>query len=241
MESVYVSDSEGRSMFNTLRGRTVAEVIANKAKLIDYGVNEEDVNNAEDATVRLVKVLTPYSKLKAGREKFDYYKEHYKEIRNQFMRLYKALYSLLGSSLVRMELTKKEKLGRYCQFVAQLYVIAMALDDTVTFSPDWRVRGNNGESVVMYKPSDLLESVQLVTDRDAANPARVTYTVLYGDIYVDGYVNKKDSLALRKYLADPSYPIDLEAADVYRDGAVNKKDSLRLKRYLAGWDSQLGV
>ena len=63
---------------------------------------------------------------------------------------------------------------------------------------------------------------------------------LYGDVNHDGAVNKKDSLALKKYLADASNPCDLAAADVNDDGTVNKKDSLRLKQYLAGWDVTLG-
>ena len=65
--------------------------------------------------------------------------------------------------------------------------------------------------------------------------------VLRGDVNKDGTINKKDSLALKKYLADPSSPIDLAVADVNGDGVINKKDSLRLKQYLAGWDVALGA
>ena len=64
---------------------------------------------------------------------------------------------------------------------------------------------------------------------------------IYGDVNSDGTVNKKDSLALKKYLANPSNPCDLDAADVNNDGTVNKKDSLRLKQYLAGWPVTLGA
>ena len=64
--------------------------------------------------------------------------------------------------------------------------------------------------------------------------------ILYGDVNGDGSVNKKDSLALKKYLADSSEEIDMEAADVAYDGTVNKKDSLRLKQWLAGWEVVLG-
>ena len=71
--------------------------------------------------------------------------------------------------------------------------------------------------------------------------SRYVAAVTYGDVNGDGSVNKKDSLALKKYLADNSYAIDTEAADVVHDGTVNKKDSLRLKQYLAGWDVQLGA
>ena len=64
---------------------------------------------------------------------------------------------------------------------------------------------------------------------------------LYGDVNADGKINKKDSLDLKKYLADSDYAIDLAAADVNCDGKVNKKDALRLKQYLANWDVQLGA
>ena len=66
-------------------------------------------------------------------------------------------------------------------------------------------------------------------------------SVVYGDVNSDGTVNKKDSLALKKYLADSTKPIDLAAADVNGDGVVNKKDSLRLKQWLAGFDVVLGA
>ena len=66
--------------------------------------------------------------------------------------------------------------------------------------------------------------------------------VRYGDVNSDSAVNKKDSLLLKLYLADPTAnPIDLAAADVNGDGVVNKKDSLRLKQYLAGWDVEMGA
>ena len=71
-------------------------------------------------------------------------------------------------------------------------------------------------------------------------PLEDSSDVLYGDVFSDGAVNKKDSLALRRYLADNSEPIDVAAADVFYDGTINKKDSLLLKQYLAGWAVVLG-
>ena len=66
--------------------------------------------------------------------------------------------------------------------------------------------------------------------------------VIYGDVNDDGTVNKKDSLRLKQYLADPdNNAVNLAASDVNGDGTVNKKDSLRLKQYLAGWDVILGA
>ena len=83
-----------------------------------------------------------------------------------------------------------------------------------------------------------------VQDDDLYKLCTVDFTVTaftYGDVNDDGLINKKDSLALKKYLSDTSNPIDLAAADVFYDGVVNKKDSLRLKQYLAGFDVVLGA
>ena len=74
-------------------------------------------------------------------------------------------------------------------------------------------------------------------------PGKVTIDkpqFIYGDVNSDTFVNKKDDLAMRKYLADPAYEIDLEAANVFYDDAVNKKDLLRLKQHLADPDVVLG-
>ena len=65
-------------------------------------------------------------------------------------------------------------------------------------------------------------------------------SVLYGDVNSDTFINKKDDLALRKYLADPAFEINVEAANVFYDSAVNKKDLLRLKQHLADPDVNLG-
>ena len=65
--------------------------------------------------------------------------------------------------------------------------------------------------------------------------------VIYGDLNGDGVVNKKDSLLMKKYLADNTTDIDQEAADVFSDGVINKKDSLYLKQFLAGLDVELGA
>ncbi len=169
LNSIFVRDSAGHAMYNTLKGNTVAEVVSRKNELVEYGVNEEYIDNAGDATNRLTAVLTPYSALKTESERFSYYRENYGEISSQFTRLFSALYSLANTALVRMELQKREKLERYYQFVAQLYVISAGLDDNVTFSDEWNVRG--------ICAADVLESVQIVEDKNASDPTGHEYPV----------------------------------------------------------------
>lgn len=75
----------------------------------------------------------------------------------------------------------------------------------------------------------------------SALPASAEPSILWGDANRDGSVNKKDVLALKKYLANSAEGIDTTAADVCYDREINKKDLLRLKQYLAGWDVTLGI
>ena len=167
LESIFIRDSAGHTMYGTLQGDTVATVVAKRSELIEYGVNEVDIDNAAQSTNRLISVLSPYNRLKTEKERFEYYHENYKEIKSQFVRLYAALHSLANNGLVRMELSKKDKLERYYQFVAQLYVISTGLDDDVTLSDAWDVRG--------YTVYDVLERSQIVTDRNSADPTGLIY------------------------------------------------------------------
>ena len=167
LNSIFISDSSGHTMYNTLMGDTVATVVARKKELIEYGANEEDIDNAGNATQQLRGLLSPYSRLKTDRERFAYYQENYRAVKSQFVRLYAALHSLANYSLVRMELSKKGKLERYYQFVAQLYVISTGLDDDVTFSGGWDVRG--------YSAASVLDSSQLIADRNSSNPEGLNY------------------------------------------------------------------
>ncbi len=168
LESIFIRDSVGHVMYNTLKGDTVATVVDNQDKLVEYGgVNRKDVTNAGSATERLIAVLTPYAGLKTAEQKFVYYKTNYEEIKSQFILLYSSLNSLCQNGVVRSYLKKQGKLERYYQFISQLYVISTGLDDETSFSPDWQIRGNS-----VY---DLLEECQIVKDTNDASPVGLTY------------------------------------------------------------------
>lgn len=248
LESAFIYDSERHMMYNTLIGDTVASVIANRSQLIEYGVSEEDINNAEQATSRLIAVLKPYNKLKTEKERFEYYRENYTEIKSQFMRLYSALHLLVNNGLVRMELTKKEKLQRYYQFVAQLYVISAGLDDELTYSEEWNVRGK--------KVTDVLEDVQIIPDNDCADPGDLTYPenddqtiapekpeepvftvqqLLLEDEIKNGTLTQRTVDASLPLILKTSVVCEAEAAgfirgDINGDKAVNNKDVVALFR-----------
>ena len=164
------------------------------------------------------------------------------------MRLYSALHLLVNNGLVRMELTKKEKLQRYYQFVAQLYVISAGLDDELTYSEEWNVRGK--------KVTDVLEDVQIIPDNDCADPGDLTYPenddqtiapekpeepvftgqqLLLEDEIKNGTLTQRTVDASLPLILKTSVVCEAEAAgfirgDINGDRAVNNKDVVALFR-----------
>lgn len=55
-----------------------------------------------------------------------------------------------------------------------------------------------------------------------------------GDCNMDGSINGKDVLALRKYIVGFQVDIDLDAADCTGDGKINGKDVLQLRKAIVG-------
>lgn len=68
----------------------------------------------------------------------------------------------------------------------------------------------------------------------ATEPQPTAPSIVAGDVNLDGLVNMKDVLLVRKYLADMPADLDLAAADMNGDGTVNMKDVLALRKQLAG-------
>ncbi len=70
-------------------------------------------------------------------------------------------------------------------------------------------------------------------------PTTEPKAVILGDANVDGEVNMKDVLLMRKYIVGIEVKIDMAAADVIQDGAVNFKDVLQVRRFLVGMITEL--
>lgn len=164
METVFIVDEQGHCMYNTLMGSTVDTVLKNQGTLErQAGVNPKDVQGAGDATEALRSVLPAYRKLKTTAAKFSYYAEHYSEIRDNFIKLFKHLNSLIANSVVREVLAKEGKLDRYYQFTAHLYVLSSCFDDTKVYDPAWTIRGKTLQS--------QLSPLTLIDDDNVSDPA----------------------------------------------------------------------
>lgn len=174
LETLFVTDSHGWQLYASLLGNTVATVVARKGELIAAGCSEADINAAGDSTVILREVMQGYADLRAAEYEsehartaalYAYYTQHYTTLRTQYAKLYGALKSLYGNSFVVLELSDKGKLEHYQQFVGQLYVTTVCLDDSTTYLSTW--------SIGKKSLSEVVEPIQLLTD-GIADPSAVS-------------------------------------------------------------------
>jgi len=164
LETIFAMDVEGNILYITLIEDNVAAVIKNKDALVSTGCDEQEVNNADRATKALQMLFTGYAELRSAQSqaKYEYYIANYTKIRDNVTQLYTSLSNLYTNDAVPSILEAKGKLRRYWQFVGQLYVLHCALDDSVTFNPNWNIAGGY--------PRQLLDPLQIPEDTNCAAP-----------------------------------------------------------------------
>ena len=90
--------------------------------------------------------------------------------------------------------------------------------------------------VALMVLSSVVSAGALTGNKAYAN-ITVEETFEVGDVNDDGYVDMKDSLAVRNYCAGVDEDVNASGADLNLDGKVNAKDLLILKKVNAGIDS----
>ncbi len=176
LDCAFATGENGHQVYATLMGDTVAEVVRRKDELLTLEVRESDIDTADRATHTLQTLLTEYNNTQGIPARFAYYQAHYTEIKQSFIDLYGALYAMYANSNVKTALINRDKLERYMEFVAQLYVISTAIDDAVPRSEDWLIAGRYQISLWDYqyfRYTDLLETAYVVPDKNNADPADV--------------------------------------------------------------------
>lgn len=163
VDSCYTPDPNDRRLYGTLRGDTVATVVNRQDELVSAGCDANDIAAADAATAALIDWLNGYQPLKTEPDKYDYYVRNYKGLRDNVKQLYTALARLYTNKIVPEILQMQGKLDRYHQFVAQLYVLWCALDDSTARDPNWTIAGKTAEQALIY-------STFLLTDNNRATP-----------------------------------------------------------------------
>jgi hypothetical protein len=161
-------------MYETIIGGTVDTVLNNKDQLISYGgVSSEDIDNAGIATQSLRSLLRAYRSLTTNSARFEWYKTNHSLLLSSFIMLYSSLYSLMQNRAVYVEMTKREKTTRFYQFISQMYVICMNLDDSASLSKDWYIYDIQSKKNITLM--QILEPDLYFEDTNNATPTNVSW------------------------------------------------------------------
>ncbi len=178
-DTIFIRNSEGKQMYATLMGDTVATVVNRKNELVSAGgCDPQDIDTAAASTAALKSLLTSYRALKTPSEQFAFYQTHYAELRQNFISLYGSLRSLYDNDLVKTTLKSYDRLYRYIEFLSQLYVISSGLDDEQHRSEDWYVEGNYDPTrfdFIHHSHLTELEPIQRPEDRNNADPTGLVF------------------------------------------------------------------
>ena len=167
LAAIYTENSEGRTLYYTIMGDTVDEVVDRKDEIVMAGASEAAVYAAGESTTVLRELLEDYRECKGDKARYEFYLEHYDTLCKNFYTLNSALRAFYDAEAVLAVLKSYGKLERYRQFLAQLYVATTCLDDTRKRDENWCLSVEGGKKAGL---SDLLESVHIVQDTDKARP-----------------------------------------------------------------------
>ncbi len=174
INSAFAANSQGKMLYATLMGDTVATVVSKKDILMGTaGCDKNDIDTADATTKVLQTLLTEYKKKKTVEAQVAYYQEHYTEIRDNFTELCRALRSLYENDVVRTILKNQGKHERYIEFMIQLYAISTGLDDTQTCDPNLTIATTDHPVTlqdVYHTVNSDLEPIQRPADKNNANP-----------------------------------------------------------------------
>ncbi len=162
LDSCFISDAAGHVLNNTLNGPTVKTVVARQDELVSAGCDAQDIANADRATKQLIVLLKDYPVKGEDAKRYAYYIRHFSEIRDNVTLLYTSLSRLYGNDGVPDILEMQGKKERYWQFVAQLYALSCAMEDTVALNMQWSISGE--------KLTELLDACFILKDTNMAAP-----------------------------------------------------------------------
>ena len=179
MEKLFVTDSHGYQLYATTLGPTVSTVLARRDELEIAGKGAQ-VEAAGEATDALRLVLQPYSELRKSlknaseHDKYKalhaYYRANYQSIKNNFRKLYEALYNLYSEGIVSDYIEQDGKEHHFQQFLGQLYLTTCCLDDAEALKLTWTPTTKVSKTL-----TQVVEECHMMSDSVKADPTNVTH------------------------------------------------------------------
>ena len=187
-----------RNIYSAVMGGTVTEVLARKDELVQLNADAKVIDDAEDATYALRDIFSSYFGLKDEEAKYVYYKSNYISIKSNIEKLLRSLEKLYRSGLVSTAIEMFEKTDQYLILVAQLAVVANAIDD----KPVYNYEGHKNQS---NKNADIFDSSWTIENKTIMKI--LEYDVDFNDI--DGYAYP----LLEGYPKEPSKPTPIQVVE----------------------------
>ena len=178
LEMLYVADSNGWFLADSVQGPTVAQVLAREDELTILNKGEQ-VTAAGDSTEVLRALLKTYTDLRKAKYASDFeryqvlyafYVENYAALRLNFRKLYEALYNLYSEGAISDYIEQDGKGPHFRQFLGQLYITTCCLDDSEALDTNWTPTSRWYEKLY-----DVVEECQRVSDTVQADPTGVDY------------------------------------------------------------------
>ena len=189
LDTIYIASGDKMgSLYSAMQNNELVTMFEKyKSTLINsFGVKESDIALIRKYSDELNGLLTQYKEKKASSDKeaFEFYKANYQRLSFLFSSIYNKLTAIITPTIFnlicgKMELEYKEDNGAYRKkrlknVLASTYLIACALNDSVTAEATWRFYADDGEPHT-YFFSDLLSLNAIITDTNRSNPAELSW------------------------------------------------------------------
>lgn len=164
--------TDQRSLFASVMGRTVDEVLENKTLLTGstIGASKEVIDLAGDATARVRAHLNNYFACTTVSEKYNYYVLNYEKICSAFRDLTITLDELYQNRKVRGVLISEGKDKKYIILVAQLALVTTSLIDGEVLDYDGNSAYGPTWTIEKKTINTILENKTYITDTNSRTP-----------------------------------------------------------------------
>ena len=166
------STSHRRSVYSAIHGNLVKLVMENKDLIANefIGASGSAVDDAGASTDALKEIYKEYYSCETVEEKYTYYAINYREIKDNFIKLFNALDKLYRNAKVRIAIDEQGYKVKFEIFLAQLYYTVLSLSDEPVYNFEGDTVYDGSYRINRKTPLSLLEGEEYILDTGAAMP-----------------------------------------------------------------------
>ncbi|MBE6546058.1 MAG: hypothetical protein E7668_01285 [Ruminococcaceae bacterium] len=185
MESLFTKPEGVRCLYEALQNEELVLMFERYRNILSdsFGVPSSDIDAIRAYSDELNGLLREYATAREESEEaaFAFYQKNYERISRLFTYLYEKMTAIMTPTIYNLMCGKIEleygkeasyKKWRIKNVLCHIYLICLCLDDTKTAEKTWSFFADDGDPHIYYF-SDLLDQKVIITDTDAADPAKL--------------------------------------------------------------------